>query len=75
MSKEKEQQYLKLCGLIVGILGVIIMVSEYLYYFFGIPRMVEDTTIGFLIGFILAQVGIDIMLMSYIARVQMEAKK
>jgi hypothetical protein len=65
---------MKICGLVMGIFGVLIMILQYLYYFFGIPRTIDDTLTGLIMGFMLAQLGIDFMLISYIRKVQMEGK-
>jgi hypothetical protein len=73
--KMTEENYAILCGLIMGIIGVSIMIFQYFYYLLGIPRTIDDTLTGLLMGFILAQLGIDFMLISWIRKVQMEGKR
>jgi len=70
-----EQRILLTCGLATGIMGILIMISQYFYYFLGIPRTIDEILTGLVYGFMLTQLGINLMLISFITKVAGEVKK
>ena len=70
-----EQKILLSCGLVAGIIGVLIMISQYFYHVLGIPRTIDEILTGLIYGFMLTQVGINLMLVSFITKIAGEVKK
>jgi hypothetical protein len=75
MKTKKEQKFWRICGFFMSIIGVTIMIFQPIFYSLGVIETVDNILTGLLMGFMLAQLGIDFMLIAYIKKVQMEAKK
>jgi len=51
------------------------MISQYFYHVLGIPRTIDEILTGLIYGFMLTQVGINLMLVSFITKIAGEVKK
>ena len=68
---EKERKYTRLFGLVMSIIGLSMIIFQLFFYLLGIPRTDIDTLTGIALGFMLAQLGIDFMIFSWVRKIEM----
>lgn len=72
---EENIHLIKFCGLGICIIGLMILISPVYFYIIGFLQSESTTIMSLIVGFAITQLGIDIMLISWIKKVEIRGKR